>query len=677
MVRLHATPVAAVLVALMVLAGFLVGCSGSDESAGTATDDLGYTHAAVYSNWDKFFSSDAWKRSEAGNRPKVVFVGTDGSTWNIVDSLLARKLLPSYERIKREGTRGILRSEQCYVSPPAWTSMMTGVSPATHGIYTFGRWSDEKQEFISFSSEDVLTPSVWDIASYAKRRVAVTNMAVTYPAQPVNGIMVTGLLTPIMIDDTRPTFHLRFEPYEGSFTRAIGLTSFAPVLRATFNMFSNTIVLLLYDSTDDSVENYDSGVVTAIPGRKLQDRDSEVAYHRFPLDRYSPWLKIDFRKNRQQREGWCQLRVDTEKPSVYKVKVSAVYCSPDDPEVYYTYPRDFGSVIKKQFSYYFPYTPFDREQIPEFVEDAAGYASFFYNYEDWDLFIYVFYGPDKAQHVTGFSETTTRVHQSIDKFLGWVMERLTPDDCLMVASDHGFNHYTYALDLNSFFAEIGLLKWADDDTIDHSRTVAFYNMWSVYFNPSLVTTDELAARGITVPPGEHPRDALIAYIQEKGKEIVHPQTGEAMPVEFVRMADDAVGRAPDLIVTGTYTDYMVEFWDRKNPHTGIVRELAEDEQWDHQRNGLFMAWGSGVRAGYDAGIKDIKDIAPTLLYMMGLPLPANLAGRVMEDAFEPEQLADHPVAIVREYAKMAKSTRIPSEQRNELEKKLKSLGYVR
>lgn len=666
-----------VLIPLIILVIFLVNRTRTENPSGSAPVPAGYTHANVYSNWDKFLSSKEWKRAETKARPKVVFIGTDGSTWNIVDSLLAKGALPTYARIRREGVHGVLRSGECYVSPPAWVSMMTGVSPVRHGIHTFGRWDDAEREFISYSSEDVLVPAVWDIASHAGRKVAVTNMAVTYPAQPVNGIMVTGLLTPIMIDDTRPVFHLRFDPYEGSFTQAIGLTSYAPVLRSTFNVFANTIIILLYDSTDDSTENYDRGVVTVIPGQAVQDRDTEVEYHHFKLDRYSPWLKLDFRKERKQREGWCQLRVDLEKLPMCSVRLSAVYCSPDDPDVYYTYPKDFGSVLKKEFKYYFPYTPFDREQIPEFAEDAAKYATFFYEYDDWDLFMYVFYGPDKSQHVTGFSESTVRVHQTIDAFLGRLLDQLTENDYLVVASDHGFNEYTYAIDINSFLAEIGLLTWSDDDTIDHSATVAFYNMWTVYFNPALLSTDELARRGVTVPPGIHPRDALIDYIQQKGRAIVHPDSGEPMPIEFVRVAEGSIGRAPDLIVTGTYADYMVEFWDRKNPHTAVIRELAEDERWDHQRNGLFMAWGGGLQRGYDAGTRSIEDIAPTLLYMMGLPVPASLEGRVMEDLFTPAVLANNPIAIVREYATIAKSARIPSEQRGDLEKKLKSLGYVR
>ncbi|MBI4720384.1 MAG: hypothetical protein HY770_04005 [Chitinivibrionia bacterium] len=202
-------------------------------------------------------------------------------------------------------------------------------------------------------------------------------------------------------------------------------------------------------------------------------------------------------------------------------------------------------------------------------------------------------------------------------------------------------------------------------------------MWAVYYNHELLTRDELAGRGIGIPKGAGPAEALTAYIVEKGRTIMDPGTGRPFPVEFSGIPEGAVGTPPDLIVTGTYDGYMVEFWDMKNPHTSIVRELAANERWDHRRDGVFLAYGNGVRRGYDAGAKNIEDIAPSLLYMMGLPLSANLDGTIMEDIFLKGALVRDPIAIVRDFGWMAEGARVADEKREDLEKELKSLGYIR
>jgi predicted AlkP superfamily phosphohydrolase/phosphomutase len=147
---------------------------------------------------------------------------------------------------------------------------------------------------------------------------------------------------------------------------------------------------------------------------------------------------------------------------------------------------------------------------------------------------------------------------------------------------------------------------------------------------------------------------------------------------FTKVPEDAVGSPPALIVDGTYRDYMVGFWDMKNPHTTITRPLIEDDQrWGHRRNGIFLVYGNGVRQGFEASIKDNMDIGPTILYMMGLPLPANMDGRVMEEVFEGDKLARDPIALVRGYARVAEIAKTPGEQREDLESKLKSLGYIK
>ena len=79
---------------------------------------------------------------------------------------------------------------------------MTGVGPGTHGLLHWvasdptDYFEDRRPGRRFVTSADIGFPTFWDVAGAAGRRVAVINMPLTYPAWPVNGTMVTGLLTP-------------------------------------------------------------------------------------------------------------------------------------------------------------------------------------------------------------------------------------------------------------------------------------------------------------------------------------------------------------------------------------------------------------------------------------------------------------------------------------------------
>ncbi len=631
----------------------------------------------VFATWDDFLASDEWKKVEESPRLKVVFIGMDGATWNVIDPMIEAGELPALERIKKEGSYGTLRSLECYISPPAWVSMMTGVLPSKSGVYTFGKWDEKQHKFNTVSVEDVRAPAVWDIASLLGKRVAVTNVPITYPAQKVNGIMVSGELTPITLEPNRPAFVLKCERYSGNLLESLGIETYSPAWQTYAELYGNLFRIILYDATDDGVKNYDNGIIGVIKKRQRKKRGGTIPCYDFKPDVYSPWMEIDFEKDGRIRDAWVQVKMITQRFPVFKAKFSPVFMAPDDPDAMYAYPDSLKQVLKKRFKYYFPYTPFDKDQIPSFARDATRYASFFYGYEDWDLFMYAFLGPDRIQHREGFSRKTHEVYGIIDGFIGKIMNELPDNSVLVVASDHGFKGYKYSIDMNVFLAGLGLLQWGKGRDIDYDRTLVYYNMYSLFFNHELLSISELKRRGIPVDEGMKARDALMRYLKKKGKALKDPKTGREMPIELFSVPENAVGSPPDMYVTGGYTDYTIELWDYKNPHQDLVRPLKPGEDWAHRRDGVFFIWGKNVRRGYDAGVKDIQDIAPTLEYLLGLPIAGYIDGKVMLDVFEPGVVAERPVTVVRNYVEIAKTSILPDEERQEIEKKLKSLGYIR
>src|SRR5947199_5871278 len=76
---------------------------------------------------------------------RTFLFGVDGLTFRVLYPMIERGLLPHFQRLRDEGVEGILKSTTPPVTPPAWTSMYTGLPPAKHGVYDF--WYYEQTEY--------------------------------------------------------------------------------------------------------------------------------------------------------------------------------------------------------------------------------------------------------------------------------------------------------------------------------------------------------------------------------------------------------------------------------------------------------------------------------------------------------------------------------------------------
>src|SRR5512141_819265 len=132
----------------------------------------------------------ACHRAAAPPAPRVIFVGLDGADWQLLDRYLADGTMPNLASLARDGVRAPLRTQQPPLSPLVWTTMMTGVSPLQHGILDFTRFSPATHAREPITSDERRRPAVWTKASQQGRRVAVLGLWATYPAEPVNGLMV-------------------------------------------------------------------------------------------------------------------------------------------------------------------------------------------------------------------------------------------------------------------------------------------------------------------------------------------------------------------------------------------------------------------------------------------------------------------------------------------------------
>jgi predicted AlkP superfamily phosphohydrolase/phosphomutase len=138
-------------------------------------------------------------------RPRVLAVGLDGASFELLGSWMRSGDMPNLARLVAAGASGGLESVVPPLTPPAWTSALTGVGPGTHGIYNFLKPRFERPVAEFYGSSDLRVPALWDLLGARGLRSVVLHLPATYPPRPMEGAMVAGLpLTKVSADCTWP-----------------------------------------------------------------------------------------------------------------------------------------------------------------------------------------------------------------------------------------------------------------------------------------------------------------------------------------------------------------------------------------------------------------------------------------------------------------------------------------
>ncbi|MDX2472350.1 MAG: alkaline phosphatase family protein, partial [Candidatus Krumholzibacteria bacterium] len=146
---------------LAIMLGSLTGCGGSDQAADSA------------------------------EARKLVIIGIDSADWSLWRPMLDEGRLPHLRKFMDEAAYGRMKTfYPLEKSPLLWASICTGVKPEVHGINYFVSGSDQKP----VNSSAWYAPALWDILGAADRSTAVMGMWTTYPARPINGVMVSDYL---------------------------------------------------------------------------------------------------------------------------------------------------------------------------------------------------------------------------------------------------------------------------------------------------------------------------------------------------------------------------------------------------------------------------------------------------------------------------------------------------
>ncbi len=136
-------------------------------------------------------------------KKKVVIIGLDGATWDLLIPWIERGKLPTLEKMLDEGTWGTLKSTIPPWSIPAWNSLSTGLNPGKLGFSSFivKEGYDFKPYFTVVGRQ---RNNIWDILSRKGIRVCIAGLPNIHQAYSINGYMIAGWLSIKTEDVTYP-----------------------------------------------------------------------------------------------------------------------------------------------------------------------------------------------------------------------------------------------------------------------------------------------------------------------------------------------------------------------------------------------------------------------------------------------------------------------------------------
>ncbi|MEZ4769883.1 MAG: hypothetical protein R2844_15805 [Caldilineales bacterium] len=141
-------------------------------------------------------------------------------------------------------------------------------------------------------------------------------------------------------------------------------------------------------------------------------------------------------------------------------------------------------------------------------------------------------------------------------------------------------------------------------------------------------------------------------------------------------------RLPDLVVEADYPDMF-------KPHgayhgTAAVRNLSTGEMRQraitgcHRMNGVLIAWGPDVQPGSTVADPALIDVAPTMLHLLGQPVPTEMDGRVLTETLRGDRLGPVQTATLAELGSDGPGAEVgfSDDEAEYVRERLAGLGYL-
>lgn len=607
---------------------------------------------------------------------KLIFLGLDGLDPRLAEKWMNEGKLPNLARLRAEGSFHRLRTTFPPLSPVAWSTFATGVSPAKHRIFDFldrnlrtylpelsssrvrkprrylrvGRYQlPVSRAEVEFRRKSV---SFWKILADRQVDCTILRVPITFPPEKFRGRLLSGMCAPDL-RGTQGSFS--FYSTEHKERQSEGGTRFPlldrgdhwegwlpgpenPLLRTGEPL---TLRFTLWRRGPAEAE-------LKIDGRRYWLR----------LGQYTPWIRLRFRAAPGiQARGICRflLRRLDEQVELY---VTPLQIDPENPALPISHPSYFAAYLAKLLG---PYATLglaeDTWGLSEGAIDEAAFleqvysihaereAMFFTALERLrqGVVVCVFDASDRIQHMFfryldgreagPWTAAIEQMYRRMDELVGKTLQYVDEHTVLFVLSDHGFGPFRRGVNLNSWLYQNGYLALKDGrstsgpyfEGVDWSRTRAYsFGLAGIYLN-----LKGREAQGIVDPGAE--AMALKQELRQRLRGLVDEELG-VVAIREVYITERLyrgpyVADGPDLIIG--YNEGYRASWEAA---TGQVTErVIEDntKAWsgDHGVDPRLVPGVLFCNRKLEAGDPGIEDLAPTALALFGIEPPAYMDGK--------------------------------------------------
>jgi predicted AlkP superfamily phosphohydrolase/phosphomutase len=616
---------------------------------------------------------------------RAVILGFDGMDPELAERFIGEGKLPNLAKLQQQGTFRKLRTTFPPISPVAWSTFMTGVNPGKHNIYDF--LARDLSSYLPFlSSAEIKGPKRhWKIGKYSipvgKTSIkgmrkgtpfwhwlgkagifcSVIRVPVTFPPEKFPGVLLSGMCVPDL------------KGSQGTFCFC--------TTRASGDKFREGGVRIAMERDDGVCRSYIPGPEDPLaegsghelrvdfelrPDPERKQARVEVDSQKFTLKigEYSEWIPVKFKAALGMgAHGICRFYLKQLAPEV-EVYVTPVNIDPGKPDLPISHPVTYSIYLAKLFG---PYATLGLAEDTwalneEVLDDDAFLAQAYGNHEDRERMLFdalektqkglcacVFDTTDRVQHMfwryldddhpaarnvprDQRPNIIQELYQRMDGLIGRVMQQIDDDTLLMVVSDHGFKSFARCVNLNAWLHQNGYLTLKDGkaesgdwfEDVDWSRTRAY----TMGLNGLYLNVKGRERQGI-VEPGA--AEALKDELRSKLNGLTDPASGRVgitgvFDCDAV-YAGPYVDNAPDLIVG--YGDGFRASWD--SVMGKVTEKIFEDnlKAWsgDHCIDPRLVPGVLFCNRKIADEKPAIVDVAPTILKLFGLELPAHFDGK--------------------------------------------------
>ncbi len=555
--------------------------------------------------------------SRDGSARKLIIIGLDGATFDVLEPWMRAGKLPGFARLVREGASGLLRSTTPPVTGPAWTSFMTGVSPGQHGVFDFVKRVEGRISRRVITCRDFRAPTVWRYLTAAKKTVGLANIPITYPPPRVDGFAIPGMLTPVT---------------EGEYARPEGL------MRELNDAIGGYIhdVLWVHYARDglSGAERFIDDLMRCLEKRieaffhLMNERPTDVFMGVFTeTDRLQHflWEFIHPARPLDSREQALAAKVEAFYRRLDGFFVELMARIEGRADLLVVSDHGFGPLEGTVY-------------INRWLE-KKGYLA-------------VRWG---RVRMINLKRAVFRVVRAL----------LGVRDLNEIRRRLGMRPKSRAI-LYSFF----------DDCIDWSRTTAYSSSGSeqgIYVNLRGREPEGTVEAGADY---ERVRASLLADLED----LRDPRSRRRLPMLLARREDLYQGPhrddAPDI---AAFVDQGRHVLDIKLSRRILERSNWVSGKGSHRYDGVLMGWGPSFAPGAKIEGAGIVDMTPAILHHQGLPIPEYMDGKVPEGLFGEEHRRAHPVersADGRLAPEGEDEAPLSSEDAARVEARLRGLGYM-